>query len=411
MSAQAPLSIRCWDYDRMKLRSPGAINDFLKDVWDHSWRWEALSLRLAFDARRLQFLEFSAPQIRDLTVENSSRGFGGMLAGYEFGEMHAESKTLTCVLKILGNPTLRHLSLEGIGLQWNDLGFSRLRYLSLLRIHEGAPSLQKLLEILKMASDLEQLALDAVEIINSSDEQELDMQPIHFSSLLSLRLEDLPAGLAEYLIRAIRFPQLKSMRVRGRFVEHFENSNSDQNPYHHLFLILNPILSSSRRGLILSNETSLNFLSLNARQWAETAVEKTASLVVEVEDPLSAVQKVAYFLTSNHILVPLTIAANGYNRAFDATLPPTPSFPAEVLEKLPTVTHISALVLVDALNIMNVLGAIRRDDETGRFGWACPKLEVLDFGAVDGLTSEHREAFLGRGEYLADSSHSAGRDE
>ncbi|KAG8912318.1 hypothetical protein FRC00_004786 [Tulasnella sp. 408] len=394
MSAHAPLSIRCGENDGMKLRSPGAINEFLKVIWDHSWRWQALSLRLAFDARRLQFLEFSAPQIRDLTVENSSRGFGGMLGGYEFGEMHAESKTLTCVLRILGNPTLRHLSLEGIGLQWNNLGFSRLRYLSLLRIHEGAPSLQELLEILKMASYLEQLALDAVEIINSSDAQELDMQPIHLSSLISLRLDDLPAGLAEYLIRAIRFPQLKSKRVRGRFLEHFENSNSDQNPYHHFFLALHPILSSSTQGLTLSNETSLNLLSLGAGHWAEDAGEKTASLEVEVEDPLSAVPKMADFLTSNRILVPLTIAANGYNRAFDATLPPTPSFPAEVLEKLPTVTHISALVLVDALNIMNVLGTIWRDDETGRLGWACPKLEVLDFGAVDGLTSEHREAFL-----------------
>ncbi|KAG8912229.1 hypothetical protein FRC00_004970 [Tulasnella sp. 408] len=394
MSAQVPLSIRCSENDRMKLQSPGVISEFLNDVWDHSCRWEALSLRLGFDVRHLPFLEVSAPQIRDLTVEDTSRGFGAKLAEYGFGAMHTGYKPMTYVLKIFGSPPLRHLSLNGIGLQWNDLGFSRLKYLSLMKIQEGAPSLQKLLEILNMASDLEQLILHAVDIINSSDEQELYMQPIHLSSLLSLWLEDLPAGSTEHLIRAIWFPQLKSMRVRGRFLEHFENSNSDQNPYHYFFLVLIPILSSSTQGLTLSNETSLNLLSLGAGRWAEDAGEKTASLVVEVEDPLSAVPKMVDFLTSNRILVPLTIAANGYNRAFDATLPPTPSFPAEVLEKLPTVTHISALVLVDALNIMNVLGAIRRDDETGRLGWACPKLEVLDFSAVDGLTSEHREAFL-----------------
>ncbi|KAG9048848.1 hypothetical protein FS837_011854 [Tulasnella sp. UAMH 9824] len=386
MSAQAPLSIRCGEYDRIKLRSPGGISEFLKDVWDHSWRWEALSLRLGFDTRYLRFLEFSAPQIRDLTVENSSRGFGGM---------HAEYDSITYVLKIFGNPTLRHLSLDGIGLQWNDVGFSRLKYLSLVRIQDGAPDLQQLLEILKIASDLEQLTLHAVEIICSSDKQESDLQPIHLSSLLSLWLEGLPVGSAEHLIRAIWFPQLKSMRVRGRFIEHIENSNSDRNPYHHFLLVLNQILSSSTQGLTLSNEPSSNLLSLDASHWFPgDAGEKTAYLVVEVEDPLSGVQKMADFLTSIRIPVPLTIAANGYNHAFDSTLPPTPSFPAEVLKKLPTVTNISALVLVDALNIMNILGSIRRDEETGRLGWPCPKLKVLDLGGVDGLTSEHREAFL-----------------
>ncbi|KAG8896320.1 hypothetical protein FRC00_006133 [Tulasnella sp. 408] len=245
-----------------------------------------------------------------------------------------------------------------------------------------------------MASDLEQLTLHAVDIINSSDEQELYMQPIHLSSLLSLWLEDLPAGSTEHLTRAIRFPQLKSMRVRGRFLEHFENSNSDQNPYHHFFLVLIPILSSSTQGLTLSNETSSNLLSLNASHWAEDAVGTNAYLGVEVDDPLSGVQKMVDFLTSNRILVPLTIAANGYSHGFDTTSPPTPSFPAEVLEKLPIVTGISALVLVDALNIMDFLGSVRRDNETGRFGWACPKLKVLDLSAVDGLTPEHSEDFL-----------------
>ncbi|KIO15391.1 hypothetical protein M407DRAFT_35043 [Tulasnella calospora MUT 4182] len=100
-----------------------------------------------------------------------------------------------------------------------------------------------------------------------------------------------------------------------------------------------------------------------------------------------------HFLTSNRIVVPLTIAANGYNDAVDAPPPPTPSFPAEVLGKLPMVIDISAVVLADALNILTFLGSIRRDEETGRLGWACPKLKVLDFRRVEGLQPQHRQAF------------------
>ncbi|KAG9048849.1 hypothetical protein FS837_011855 [Tulasnella sp. UAMH 9824] len=387
MSAQAPLSIRCHAFDTIKLRSPGGTSEFLKDVWDHSWRWKALSLRLRFDPRHLS-LEFSAPQIRDLMIETFPRGSGRRIQEY------AEDKPKTYALKIFGNPSLRHVSLHGIGLHWNDLGFSHLKYLSLMRIREGAPSLQKLLEILKIASGLEHLTVYTVEIIDSSNEHELDLQPFHLSSLLSLWLDVLPAGSAEHLIRPIWFPQLRSMRVRGRFIEYFENSNSEQNPYHHFLLVLGQILSCSTQGLTLSNETSSNLLLLYPNHWPENAAEKAAKLVVEVEDPLSAVQKMADFLTSNRIVVPLTIAANGYNHALNSILLATPSFPAEVLEKLPTVTNISAHVLVDALNIMNILGSIRRDEETGRLGWPCPKLEVLDLSKVDGLTPEHREAFL-----------------
>ncbi|KIO19611.1 hypothetical protein M407DRAFT_30763 [Tulasnella calospora MUT 4182] len=394
MSARAPLSIRCSEYDWVEMGSTANIDEFLKAVWDHSWRWEALSLHLGLSETHLYFLEFTVPQIRDVTMENLS---------CQFEEFFGEHRPVTCVLKIFGNPILRRLSLDGIGLQWNDLGLSHLKSLSLFRVQEGAPSLEKLVEILKMASGLEQLALDGVDIINSGEQQEMNPQPIHLTSLLSLWLDKLPSGLADYLAWVIRSPQLKTMHVHELFLEHFENSNSDQNPYHHLFLVLIPILSSSAKSLTLSNETSSNFLSLDTDHWAvprpegdTTRAEKTVNVGVRFEDPLSAVQKMVNFLTSNCIVIPLTISANGYNDVVDDTTPPpTPSFPAEVLGKLPMVINIFAVVLVDALKIITFLGSIRQDEETGRLGWACPKLKVLDFRRVEGLTHEHCQAFLG----------------
>ncbi|KIO15376.1 hypothetical protein M407DRAFT_35061, partial [Tulasnella calospora MUT 4182] len=295
MSAQAPLSIRCSQYDPIETRSPANMDEFLKDVWDHSWRWEALSLHLGFRERHLYLLDLTAPQIRDLTIENYSIEFEGIFEEYR----------PTCVLKIFGKPALRKLSLDGIGLQWNDLDLSHLKSLSLTRIQEGAPSLKKLMETLKIASGLERLTLHGVDIINSSEEQEMNPQPIHLTSLLSLWIDELPSGLADYLIRAIRFPQLKSMRVHKLFLKHLENPNSDQNPYHHFFLVLIPILSSSEEGLTLSNEISLNVVSLNTEAVLTldgNVAEKAANLGVEAEDPLSAVQKMVHFLTSNRIV-------------------------------------------------------------------------------------------------------------
>ncbi|KIO23292.1 hypothetical protein M407DRAFT_27212 [Tulasnella calospora MUT 4182] len=389
MSAQAPLSIRCSQYDRIETRPSANIDEFLKDVWDHSWRWEALSLHLGLGPRQL---ECTAPQIRDLSIENISHELEGIPGEY---------RPPKCVFNILGKPTLRKLSLDGIGLQWNDLDLSHVKSLSLISIQEGAPSLESLMETLKIASGLEQLTLDRVDIINSSEGREMNPQPIHLTSLLSLSLEALPSGLADYLIRVIRSPQLKSMLVHKLYLKHLENSNSNQNPYHHFFLVLIPILFSSAECLTLSYEKSLNLLSLDTGHWAVHGqrpdgdiVEKTANLGVEVEDPLSAVQIMVNFLTSNHIVTPLTIAANGQWDALHATSPTTPSFPAEVLGKLPTVTSISAAVLVDALNIISLLGSIQRDEETGRSGWACPKLKVLDFERVEGLTPAHCQAFL-----------------
>ncbi|KAG9048847.1 hypothetical protein FS837_011853 [Tulasnella sp. UAMH 9824] len=390
MSAQAPLSIRCSELDRMEIPSPASMEEFLEAVWEQSWRWQSLCLNLEFSPGRLNFLEFTAPRIHDVTIQNFARGLPGI-----FGE----TEPVPCVLKIFGNPTLRTLSLDGIGLHWDDLNLSHLRSLSLTKIKEGAPSFEKLMEILQSASGLEQLTLHGLNTFCPTEEQERNTQPIHLTSLLSLWLDELPKELPGHIIRLIRFPRLKSMRVRGLSLEHLENSNSDQNPHHHFFQILVPMLSSSE-GLTLSNETFSNVMYLNTDFWTDMpwpdgeAPGETADIGVEVEDPLSAMQNFANFLTSNHLIAPLTIEANGYNYTLDDPSSMTPKFPVDVLGKLPTVTRISAGTLADALNIMTFLGSIRRDEETGRLGWACPRLKDLDFSAVEGLTPEHTQAFL-----------------
>ncbi|KAG8911465.1 hypothetical protein FRC00_006442 [Tulasnella sp. 408] len=312
--------------------------------------------------------------------------------------MFGESGLINHVIKIFGNPAPRNLSLDGMGLHWNGLNLSHLRLLSLIKVKEGAPSFEKLMELLQVASGLEQLTLHAVDIVCSTEEREGNTQPIHLTSIFSIWLDELPEGLADHLIRVVRAPRLTSIRVRGLSVEQLENSNSDQNPYHHFFQVLVPILSSSTKGLTLSNGTFSNGIYLNTDHWAMPwpagdVVGKTADFGIVVEDPLSSMQQMVNFLTSNRILVPLTIVAHGFDYALNA-ISLTPTFPAEALGKLPMVTKISAAVLDDALNIMTYLGTILRDEEAGRLGWACPRLKDLDFSAVEGLTPEYTQAFL-----------------
>ncbi|KAG8924327.1 hypothetical protein FRC01_011659 [Tulasnella sp. 417] len=392
MSAQAPLSIRCSQYDQIETPLHANMDEFLKAVWEHSWRWEALSLHFGLGARQLlQFLEFTAPQIRDLTMENSSRGSKGLFGGRQTG---------TNVIKLSGMPALVNLSLDGIGIQWNDLDFSKLRSLLLTRVKEGAPSLKTLTTILNMASSLEQLTLEAVDIIHSTEEQESNLQPIHLAYLRSLWLQELPSGMVDPLLSVIRSPQLKSVYIHGLSAKYFGNWNWDQNPYRHLFQVLIPTLSTSS-GLNLSFEIFLSLISLSTDGSAlprptdnATATEKTAALRVDIEEPVSAVKNMVNFLTSNGIAPPLRIAINERYATLGGPPPTTSSFPVEVLGKLPTVTKISAGALADALNIMAFLGSTRRDEETGRLGWPCPKLEVLNLGGVAGLMPEDYQRLL-----------------
>ncbi|KIO19100.1 hypothetical protein M407DRAFT_246283, partial [Tulasnella calospora MUT 4182] len=101
------------------------------------------------------------------------------------------------------------------------------------------------------------------------------------------------------------------------------------------------------------------------------------------------------FLTAHCIYSHLTVIANG-----QCTTPFVPSqttsyFPEEVLAELPgTVTKITASVLADVVNILTFLEPIRWDTRTGRFGWACPQLEVLEFRTVQGPTPGQVQRFL-----------------
>ncbi|KAG8948772.1 hypothetical protein FRC04_009383 [Tulasnella sp. 424] len=396
MSAQAPLSIRCSELDQAGNWTSVAAEEFLRAICEHSGRWKTVSLKFRFGTRWLQFLEVDAPHLRDLTVD--SRGFeqghGGMLGEYEPGPS---------VIKISGRPSLRNISLFGPGLQWNDFDLSRLRSLTLSQVQEGAPSVEKLIETLRVASGLRRLALHQVNIINSNGEQHMEPQLIHLPALLALWLDELPAGLTDYLITVIRSPRLKFIRVRRLPLKHLDNPSSDQNPYHHFFQVLIPALAFSTAGIVISNETSSNVVyarvrSLSIHQswlWLKSGnAERSADFGVEAEDSLRAVQQMVKFITSNAITVPLTILANGCLPDPNAVWPTTPSFPAEVLGKLPTVTTVSASGLADAVSILTFLGDIRRDEETGRLGWACPQLEHLKLSLVDGLTSEHCQTFL-----------------
>ncbi|KAG9048846.1 hypothetical protein FS837_011852 [Tulasnella sp. UAMH 9824] len=391
MSAQAPLSIQCSRLKWMEVEVPESIYDFSKAVEQQSWRWKSLSLHLPFRYMEVPFLEFTALQLRDLTIQNTSSEPGGI---------HGESDSINHIIKIFGNPALRNLSLDGMGLYWNNLNLSHLRSLSLIKVKEGAPRFEKLMEILQAASGLEQLTLHGLNIpgLCSIEEQEWNTQPIHLTSLLSVCLDELAEGLADHLIRHARFPRLKSIRVHGLFLKHLKISNSDQNPYHHFFQVIIPVLSSSTKGLTLSNGTFSNEIYLNTDRWAMPwpdgdAAGKTADFGVVVGDPLSSMQQMVDFIKSNRILVPLTIVAHGFDYALN-TISSTPSFPAEVLGELPMVTKISAAALDDALNIMALLETIRRDEETGRLGWACPRLKDLDFSTVEGVTPERIQAFL-----------------
>ncbi|KAG8973226.1 hypothetical protein FRC05_008940 [Tulasnella sp. 425] len=382
MSEQAPLSIRCLESNHTRLSGSVAMEEFLRAIWQHSRRWETLSLKLRYSISQLQFLEFEAPQLRNLNLD-------------VMGPL-----TESSVIKISGYPSLRNLSLHMTGLsQWNDLDLSHLRSLSLSWIlREGGPSVEKLIETLKVAPSLRRLSLYRVTIVSSNKEQHLEPQIVHLPALLALRLDELPTGLADYLITNIRTPHLKSFCVRGLHLKRVDNPTSDQNPYHHFFQVLIPKLTAATTGLTISNEVSSRAVYSHAdnssAERSSDAIEGSADFGFRAEDSLEAVRQMVQFITSIGIAVPITILANGRGPHLDVIYSTIPSFPVDVLGKLPTVTKISAFSLADALNILGFLGSLRRDEETGQLRWACPQLQLLQFTEVRDLTLEHCQAFL-----------------
>ncbi|KAG9022001.1 hypothetical protein FS837_006800, partial [Tulasnella sp. UAMH 9824] len=379
-SGQAPLMIRCRQWDLPIVKEPGTMEQFLKSVWEHSERWKVLSLEVRLDDGHLPSLDFPAPQLRDLNITN---------------HRYRSVDFTPHIFKISGNPSLENLALTETSLQWDGIDFSRLKSLSLSSIRQGAPSLEQLVETLRMASGLEELSLRGVNTV-SSKAQQLESQPVHLNALITLSMNDMPRGSVDYLITRIRSPQLKISHVHGLSLKHFENSSSDQNPYHHFFRVIAPTLAARRNGkLELCNEVLSKLVYLRPRPtWAHqpgSATIGSARFGVETENPVRGVQAMVEFLTSYRIDCPLVVMATGH-------LLPQPSsessFPAEVLGKLPMVTKISAGVLVDAVNILNFLGSLQRDEGTGRFGWACPQLEVVAVDGTQGLTPDHIQAFL-----------------
>ncbi|KAG8915405.1 hypothetical protein FRC00_004800 [Tulasnella sp. 408] len=371
MSAQAPLMIRCCEWDPIILKIPGTMEEFLKAVWEHSERWKTLSLDLQLDGGCLPSPEFPAPQLRDLYIANRSYLFRRSL---DF---------IPHMIKISGNPSLRNLALTETSLQWHGIDFSRLKSLSLDSIQQEPPSLENLLETLMMASCLESLSLRKVNTVSLNKVPQLEWQPINLNSLITLSIEEMPSGLADYLITRIRAPRLKTSNVHGLFLKHLENLNSDQNPYHHFFRVIMPTLAAQGSiNVALYNDIFSKAVSLGpplgplAVPRSVGAAIRTASFGMEAESPVRGVEAMVEFLMSYRIDC-LTVMASG------RYLPPPSSessFPAEVLGKLPMVTKISACILVDALNILNFLGTPRRDEGTGQFGWACPQLEMHGMG-------------------------------
>ncbi|KAG9048850.1 hypothetical protein FS837_011856 [Tulasnella sp. UAMH 9824] len=384
MSAQAPLMIRCGQLDPIILKTPGTMEEFLTAVWKHSERWKALSLDLRLDGRCLPSPEFPAPQLRDLHITDRPSLFGRSLDSIPY------------VFKISGNPSLRNLTLTGTSLQWDGIDLSSLKSLSLSGIQHGAPSLENLVGALTIASCLESLFLHKVDTGSLDKVPQLESQPIDLNALTTLSIDEMPRGLADYLITRIRSPRLKKSHVHGLLLEHFENSGSDQNPYRHFFRVITPTIAARKFGnLALCNEILSKVVCLTSgfigKHHPAIAALGSVSFGVEAEDPVRGVQAMVEFLTSYRIDCSLTVIASG------SYLPPPSSesyFPAEVLGKLSTVTRISAGMLVDAVNILNFLGSPQRDDGTGQLGWACPQLQVLAMEGTEGLTPDHIQTFL-----------------
>lgn len=103
---------------------------------------------------------------------------------------------------------LRHLSLHGLALRWNDCPLSHLRTLRLCRLEELSPSVDELFGILRGCPDLLELELEQVgrtsEILTTASTRQT---LIHLPALHSLVISELRLHYLHDILAAVQLPE------------------------------------------------------------------------------------------------------------------------------------------------------------------------------------------------------------
>lgn len=200
-SGKAQLDLYGYWLDRERGSTPGASvaqNTFLNVITTHSQRWRSLKLQLSISTPYFM-AEAAAPQLEYLSLAMLNRRWTGTKAVNLFN----------------GRPTprLRHLSLEGVPIQWNTLSSPNLSTLNVRNIVKLGPSLSELFTALSRCSSLTGLSIIS---ISGLEDTEFEGDPVELPRLRTLTIEWLPVPTVHQIMETLKIPIDCQARFRLR---------------------------------------------------------------------------------------------------------------------------------------------------------------------------------------------------
>lgn len=374
-SRNALLDIMCVSFH-------GEASWFMEIVATAANRWRSIALSCGTGRDLVHQLRNPMPELTDMQVDVRIRD-----------EPLPEGQP---ILQLQGLPKLRHLCLVNVGFQWENLKLENLVSLQLADIAATAPTLSSIIAVLRASPDLEQLALRNIGI--TGDRTPPAQTTIHLSRLQSLQLASIPQEALIHLISTIESPQLTAIKVGCPDSFFVGNTN---NPTEVPLMKYLPSIMGKLAEIQIINDvarrqieiTSIPTFGRNSEwvSWATSSHTEGLHVTVPTENARQSLDRIIPLLSNAglggtmpprvRLFVQGLVAS-----AFDLPEGYEGCFNAELLTRLPTLTHLSAADPADVRGILRHLGQCRQGSD-GTWGYSCPRLEVLDIG----VTSEELE--------------------
>lgn len=369
-SRNALLDIMCVSFH-------GEASWFMEIVATAAHRWRSIALSCGTGRDLVHQLRNPMPELTDMQVDVRIRD-----------EPLPEGQP---ILQLQGLSKLRHLCLVNVGFQWENLKLENLVSLQLADIAATAPTLSSITAVLRASPDLEQLALRNIGV--TGDRTPPAQTTIHLSRLQSLQLASIPQEALRHLMSAIESPQLTAIKVVGCPDSYFVGNTHNLTEVS-LMKYLPSIMGKLGEIQIVNDVghrqieiTSLPVFGRDSEwvSWATSAHTDGLHITVPTENARQSLDRIIPLLSDAGLgrtmapRVRLSVQAL-VGSTYDLPEGYEGCFNAELLTRLPTLTHLSAVDPTDVRGILRHLGQCRQGSD-GTWGYSCPRLEVLDIEA------------------------------
>ncbi|KAG8933889.1 hypothetical protein FRC01_006503 [Tulasnella sp. 417] len=276
-------------------------------------------------------------------------------------------------------PNLQILHLTGVPLNWDAMGFPKLRVVKLERVTRMGPSLDQLFHLILSAPQLEELMLQKV-VIQPSENAVYDMDPettshpyISAPNLQTLRLSEMEMEVEAWILCSLRPTAYRLVAID------FLPTLVLQTHISHLHSCLTDTFSY---GLGLTIEVKHQTISIHTAGMPEEPEEtSTGARGLELQfgctDPAEDLERVSSFFAGRHI--PLTIEITTAATKFEDHLS------SLQLHKLSYLQTLRIAYPIDPNPLLHVLEQPLGPRQN--LWWPCPMLSTLEIGS-HGYTPE-----------------------